>query len=153
MRLNQEEDKRKEEKILRETKDTHEEKLRLFAIVREWNSEEIYSCRQKAGKLIRENPSKTLKELHDDFDVDYTCLAVVMGFFTNLNMCIDREIITVENVIDEFGRIFVWWDEVAVKGKFPKDDPQQLLIVIRSKEGGFASQLILEFGIRKGRLW
>ena len=105
---------------LEQSKLDHEAKLRLFTVNREWNSEEMHRCRSAAGEIIRRYPQKSLQELEDDPDIDYTPLAVVMGFFKDLNMSINHKIISEQDATEEFGHIFIWWDKIAVRDKFPE---------------------------------
>jgi len=70
LKFNLEQNKIEDEVKLRQAKSSHEAKLRLFIINREWNSEEMFKCRMKAGKLIRKYPTKSLR----------SCLKTQIGF-------------------------------------------------------------------------
>ncbi len=99
-------------------RDTEKMKL-LFEISRQWNSEGLMQSRTKADALLRENPNASLTEIDDRYTDKAAPLWVVLRFFQDLQKAIDRDIVDTCEAVEWFGRDFVWWDTVGVKGSFP----------------------------------
>lgn len=96
------------------------EKMKLlFEISRQWNSEELMQSRTKADALLREDPNASLTEIDDRYTDKAAPLWVVIRFFQDLQRAIDRDIVDTDEAVEWFGRDFVWWDTVGVKGTFP----------------------------------
>jgi hypothetical protein len=91
----------------------------LFEISRQWNSEELMQSRTKADALLREDPNASLTEIDDRYTDKAAPLWVVLRFFQDLQKAIDRDIVDTGEAVEWFGRDFVWWDTVGVKGTFP----------------------------------
>jgi hypothetical protein len=96
------------------------EKMKLlFEISRQWNSEGLMQSRTKADALLREDPNASLTEIDDRYTDKAAPLWVVLRFFQDLQKAIDRDIVDTGEAVEWFGRDFVWWDTVGVKGTFP----------------------------------
>lgn len=91
----------------------------LFEISRQWNSQELMRCRALADRVLRDNPTSTIVDLDNRYTEKAAPLWVVLRFFQDLQKSIDRDILDEQEAVEWFGRDFIWWDTVGVKGEFP----------------------------------
>ena len=82
-----------------------ETKRSLLALLREWNSHDMYLSRTRAFNLIRENPSLSIAELSVHHQIDSTPLWVVLHFFQDLEVAVSVGIVSKNDAVKAFGQI------------------------------------------------
>lgn len=106
----------------------------LLQMSRDWNSKELYEARGKSFKFLCRAPPEgaaadgkaqplTLRQIHNEFLTESTDLWMVLGFFTDLKMAIDQDLVREDEALDYFARIFTWWDVFAVQEGYPEEWP------------------------------
>lgn len=81
-----------------------------FELYKEFNSESMKRNRNKAYKLLLNNPQKKYDEISDELSAEETNpLWHVMGFYQKLWVLIEHKQVSRKLIPRLFGELFIWW--------------------------------------------
>jgi hypothetical protein len=81
----------------------------VFNLHQEWNSQEMYSARTKAGRYVELRPNLKFREIEHSTDPEVVDLWIVLGFFQRLSALMKQDEINDKLAAELFLPLFAWW--------------------------------------------